>query len=205
MALLDDTSHALIHAARELFARHGYDGASVRAITARAGANLGAVNYHFGSKRALFEAAIGSFAEGARQRIQQTATRPGTSLERIEALVRTFFAYLHENLDLPRLMMHILAGPDPIPESLLRPIESNYVTLARLIEEGQEDGSIRPGDARMMALSIAAQPIWLALARRVLREGMYVDQDRPEVRERLVESVVAFVRAGLAAHPEDAR
>jgi len=201
----DSTPDALILAARELFARHGYDGASVRAITTRAGTNLGAVTYHFGSKRALFEAAVGSFAGGARERIQEAADGPGAPLDRIEAVVRAFFDFLQENPDAPRLIMHILAGSEPIPEALLRPIESNYVTLARLIEEGQRDGSIRSGDARLMALSIAAQPIWLTLARRVLREGMYVDQDQPQVRHRLVESVVDFVRAGLTAHPESTR
>lgn len=47
------TRDRLLDAAERLFAEHGFDGASMRTITADAGANLAAVNYHFGSKWAL--------------------------------------------------------------------------------------------------------------------------------------------------------
>lgn len=46
---------ALIHAAGELFARYGLEGASVRAIAEKAGSNVAAVNYHFGSKENLYK------------------------------------------------------------------------------------------------------------------------------------------------------
>ena len=56
-----DCHTRLVEAARTLFARHGYDATSVRAITSRAKANLGAVTYHFGSKRALYHTVIEQF------------------------------------------------------------------------------------------------------------------------------------------------
>src|SRR5215510_4746466 len=48
------TRQSLIKAATTLFAEHGYDGASVRAIVARARANQAAINYHFGGKEGLY-------------------------------------------------------------------------------------------------------------------------------------------------------
>lgn len=197
-----DTPSVILDAARQLFARHGYDGASVRAITQRAGVNLGAITYHFGSKRALFEAVIAAMAGPARERIVGAADTPGAPLERIEAMVRAFFHHLYENPDLPQLMVHVMLSADPVPEAGRRTMAANVGTLARLIMEGQADGSIRPGDPRLMALSIASQPLWLALAHRVLREGISIDQENPDTRTRLVESVVDFVRAGLAADTE---
>jgi AcrR family transcriptional regulator len=52
------TKIKLLDAAEKLFARNGYRGTSLRAITGKAGANLAAVNYHFGSKEALLEAVL---------------------------------------------------------------------------------------------------------------------------------------------------
>jgi AcrR family transcriptional regulator len=52
------TRERLLDAAEDLFGEHGFDGASVRAITAHARANLGAVTYHFGSKEELYLAAF---------------------------------------------------------------------------------------------------------------------------------------------------
>ncbi len=51
-----ETRTRILDAAEELFMRHGFEGTSMRQLTARAGVNLAAVNYHFGSKDALIEA-----------------------------------------------------------------------------------------------------------------------------------------------------
>src|SRR2546426_7070475 len=51
-----ETRTRILDAAEELFMQHGIEGASMRMLTAKAGVNLAAVNYHFGSKHALIEA-----------------------------------------------------------------------------------------------------------------------------------------------------
>ncbi|PLX51280.1 MAG: hypothetical protein C0613_01410 [Desulfobulbaceae bacterium] len=51
-----ETKIKIIRAAEELFAVNGFHHTSLRSITAKAGVNLAAVNYHFGSKEALLEA-----------------------------------------------------------------------------------------------------------------------------------------------------
>ncbi|GJM20639.1 MAG: TetR family transcriptional regulator [Planctomycetota bacterium] len=58
MSTPQDTSERLLDAAEKLFARFGLDSASLRQITGEAGANLAAVNYHFGSKQKLVRAVI---------------------------------------------------------------------------------------------------------------------------------------------------
>ncbi len=50
-----DTKQRILDAAEQLFAEHGFDGASLRSITTVAGVNLAAVNYHFKSKEALIQ------------------------------------------------------------------------------------------------------------------------------------------------------
>lgn len=49
------TKDRILTAAESLFARHGFEGASLRQVTTNAGVNLAAVNYHFGSKEKLVE------------------------------------------------------------------------------------------------------------------------------------------------------
>lgn len=52
------TKERLLDAAEALFMEHGFEATSLRLITAKAGANLAAANYHFGSKEAMFEAVL---------------------------------------------------------------------------------------------------------------------------------------------------
>src|SRR3989475_11284878 len=53
-----ETRTRILDAAEELFMQHGFEGASMRMLTAKAGVNLAAGNYHFGSKHALIEAVL---------------------------------------------------------------------------------------------------------------------------------------------------
>lgn len=55
---VDDTKTRLLEAAGEEFAEKGFEGATVRSICQRAGANLAAVNYHFGDKAQLYVQAV---------------------------------------------------------------------------------------------------------------------------------------------------
>jgi len=54
----EDTRAALLAAARETFVEKGYDGATVRAIAAKAGVDAAMVNHWFGGKEGLFAQAV---------------------------------------------------------------------------------------------------------------------------------------------------
>src|SRR5262245_12691635 len=49
-----DTRTRLLEAGLDHFGRVGFEGANIRAIAAAAGANIAAINYHFGGKRGLY-------------------------------------------------------------------------------------------------------------------------------------------------------
>ena len=51
-----ETVERILDAAEQLFAEKGFAETSLRLITSKAGVNLAAVNYHFGSKKALIHA-----------------------------------------------------------------------------------------------------------------------------------------------------
>jgi AcrR family transcriptional regulator len=55
------TKTALLEAAKQLIGERGYAGTSVRDLAAASGANLGAVNYHFGSRENLLNEAMLEF------------------------------------------------------------------------------------------------------------------------------------------------
>jgi len=87
------TKQRILDAAERLFAEHGFDGVSLRQITAEAGVELALANYHFGPKTDLYIAAIQRRADelnDARRRLF-AALPPNPDVEGlIDAFARPF-------------------------------------------------------------------------------------------------------------------
>ncbi|MEZ0264937.1 MAG: TetR/AcrR family transcriptional regulator, partial [Phycisphaerae bacterium] len=90
------TRDRLVEAAGEVFAELGFRAATIRDISTRAGANVAAVNYHFGDKQALYTAVL-RYAHGcAIEKYPPDMGLPPTAApaKRLEAFVRSFLLRL---------------------------------------------------------------------------------------------------------------
>jgi len=192
-----DTRTALLDAARHLFAMKGYDGTSIKDITTRAGANLGAVTYHFGTKDALYTETLRSLTEPLAPRIGVLKSKEGTPLERIEQYMRGYFTYLAQNPELPSMLFQELALHRQIPAPIKEVMRPMFGLLASNIAEGQEDGSIIAGDPVLLALSVIAQPAWIIVMRDALHEVAGLNIIDPATRDRVLEHIIAVTHRNL--------
>jgi AcrR family transcriptional regulator len=119
-----DTQEKILDAAEYLFVEQGYVGTSLRAIAARAGVNLAATNYHFGSKKGLFASVCHRCVQPINKErllLLRQLTESGRPLT-IRSVLESFFAPLveavHKNHQVPSLIGRIYAEP----ESLTKPI-----------------------------------------------------------------------------------
>jgi len=132
------TRAALLDAAGRLFAQHGVEGTSVRDIIKAAGANLGAVNYHFGTKERL---ALEVFAHRLkpvnRERLarldalEQAAGKGRLNLERVmDALIRPALESPSDGsaADCMRLMSRCFQEPNPDLKTF---VEKEFAEIAR--------------------------------------------------------------------------
>ncbi|BAK77434.1 transcriptional regulator, TetR family [Pseudogulbenkiania sp. NH8B] len=87
-----DTATRIQDVAERLFVEHGFEATSLRMITQQAEVNLAAVNYHFGSKDALFESVfmrrLAPLISGCLAELDELEQQGG-KLE-VEDLVKTF-------------------------------------------------------------------------------------------------------------------
>ncbi len=92
-----DTRQRILKAAEQFYAERGVDGTSMRRLTEAAGVNLAAVNYHFGSKKALmwemFRARIVPVNKERLRLLDEVLAQPGgPTLESIfNALIKPMF------------------------------------------------------------------------------------------------------------------
>ena len=105
----------LVDATLRCLKQYGYEGASVRRISAAAGVSIGLINHHFPSKSGLvaltYETLALSVQESIRQQAENTATSPR---ERLRGFFRASFSA--ENID-PQLFNVWLVFWSMLPHS----------------------------------------------------------------------------------------
>src|SRR5262249_1769957 len=103
---LDDprgTAARILAAAEEVFAETGYVGASTREMARRAHVPFGAVHYHWGSKRQLWEAVFARLSDRTRDTLIRTVRVGATRGATIDGVVDAFFDYLVASPNVLRL------------------------------------------------------------------------------------------------------
>ncbi|TFH66098.1 MAG: TetR/AcrR family transcriptional regulator [Gemmatimonadales bacterium] len=198
-----DTRQRLIDAGRKLIATRGFEGTSVRALTEEAGANLGAVTYHSGSKEKLYQAVLEEVVAPFRQQVQMLRDMPLPALQRVEYFIRGMFQHLRENPDMPRFMVQEIVLGDHPAAQILESIKVVAPIFVEIIQEGQRAGTIRRGDPVLMALSTLSQPIYLSIMPPVLANKELREAGVPQPRVSPEDHAVDFVLRSLEAREEE--
>ena len=137
------TKERLLTTATRVFADRGFKETTVREICALAGANLAAVNYHFGGKDKLYSAVLGDFLSSAFSRFpMDVGVGPDSPPEdRLKAYIRGFLYRLLGDGDplyekLGKLLMAEILEPsehfDTMPERYIGP---TYEALLHIVRE----------------------------------------------------------------------
>lgn len=163
----DSTRDRLIAAATKLFAEKGFQGASVRAITRAARANLGAITYHFGSKERLRLEVLVRHVSAIAARVQDVAERPLPARTRLAQCVQAIFAQAAEHPEAPRLFVRWLLHHERVPAELVAQQRALVGAVARVIQDGIASGEFRRVDPVCSAFSVLSQCIWFHLIRGV--------------------------------------
>ncbi len=104
------TRAAIIEAAGRIFAEEGYKQATVRDICSHAGANVAAINYHFGDKKELYLAVLKHYQEIAFQTYPPDLGMKETQKpeEKLRAFIRSFLMRIMDD-DRPAWFGKLLA------------------------------------------------------------------------------------------------
>jgi AcrR family transcriptional regulator len=136
------TTTALVDAARELFARDGYEAASLDAVAARAGVTKGAVYHHFEGKRQLFEAVFAREVERMAISLVAAYARKKDPWDAFAAGCR---AFLDECLDPELQRIVLLDAAAAIGWEEVRRLESPLLEMMELgISTAVQAGRIAP-------------------------------------------------------------
>jgi TetR/AcrR family transcriptional regulator len=141
-----DKRSELLSAAVHVFARRGYDGASLQEIADIAGVRQPLIHYHFGSKESLWQASV-DFVFSKLDSAFQTISRAAYDLEpidQIRVLVRVLLQFVVQEPDLPLILLNETRDPGPRLDWLVdKYIRKTNKPLSEMLEGARAKGQIR--------------------------------------------------------------
>jgi AcrR family transcriptional regulator len=187
------TRKRLLQAATRLFADNGYRGASVRDICNLAGANPGAVSYHFGGKRQLYRAVLRLAAAGLADMGpagDETGERGLVSV--LDALGGVLDRMQSDDAAARLLLRDLADGGSVAVESLTPPLRTAFERLATAMGHG--DNPQASSEGRLLFLSLAAPLFLLTAAWPVVAGALELELDQRKAM------LMELVRRTLATH-----
>lgn len=200
----DPTRQRLLDEAEKLFAKKGYNAVSVREITAAAGTNLAAVNYHFGSKENLYLEVFRSRWAARAKRVRQ----PLVELDKqervtLDQVVRTLAEALlkgpltaEERLRHSQLIAREMATPGKAFHMLAEESMKPFMEMCIRLLQRALPHPVAVERLRLIALSIFAQVLYFNFARPVVSLITSRKYD-PQFVEELIAHITDFALHGL--------
>jgi AcrR family transcriptional regulator len=198
-----ETHDRLLNAAARLFAARGFNDVTVREICSAAGANVAAINYHFGDKLGLYHHVLNEAIHTMRATTEaaRKAGEGGTPETKLRAYIRVVLQRVagagHDSW-IHQLMTRELADPTPaldlVTEQVIRP---------RLAYVGQIIGEMlgrRSDDETVLlcVLSIQSQG-HAAMANPIAKRLLPHRSSDTTALNRLADHIVEFSVGGIRA------
>lgn len=195
--LTASTVGALTRQARLEFGSHGYADASIERICAEAGLTKGALYYHFGNKRSLFEAVIRDVERDIVERdiVERIEARAGPIADPFEAVLAGCEAFLDVALDDEFRQIALVDGPVVLGWSQWRAIDDEFGvgSLIEGLRACQAAGYLDGADA--------ADIVMVAhLISGALNEAVFVvaeSEDRDSAHGRATAALARLIRGAV--------
>jgi len=157
----DPTREKLLEVAERVFADHGYQAATIREICVRAGANVAAVNYHFGDKLGLYTEVLQQSIRTAQiDAIQNALDKTAPPEQILRAVIRARLQGLSRG-DLRdwhfRILTHELARPSPAFKHFITKVGRPIFKRLRTLVGGMIGLPADDEKTRLCAVSVIGQ------------------------------------------------
>jgi AcrR family transcriptional regulator len=186
-----ETRRDLLRAARQQFAQHGYDGATLRAIARQASVDTALIHYFFVSKSGIFSAAIVDAFNPDALVARLVVNGPEGMGERLAE----YYLSLWENPESGEPLMAIVRSA--ITNAEARAILTDVVTQKLFKQVGHY---LNADDAEVRMSFVGSQLVGVALLRYILKVEPLASLDRGTVTRTVGATLQRYLTGNLALH-----
>ena len=185
-----DRREQIMQAAKELFARQGFEGTTTRQIAERAGVNEAIIFRHFPTKEDLYWAILDHQCTtgGGRQALEKILHSGGSDREIFAAIAEEMLRRRACDSSLTRLLLYSALENHRLSDRFFRTHVAEYFEiLAKYISQRIRQGAFRPVDPLLAARGYLGMVVYHSLVQEVFGWKRFQDFDVKQVSEALTD------------------
>ena len=199
-----DSRELLLDAAKTVFARLGFDGATVKELADTAGVNVSLVSYYFGGKEGLYRACLEQFGKArlvAAERLLKTLVDPADFELRIRLFFEEFLECHVQEPEIATIMHRECASDMEGIRDLFKDVFFKFFErFATFVEEAQKAGMVRAdSDTKICSSLLFGGMVQMLRMDWANREIHGLCMQDPAFREKVVQNAVRTFVHGILA------
>jgi len=175
-AVSDHKRSLILEAARKVFESEGLDGASLRAIAAKAGYTPAALYFHFDSKEAIYAEVLRVSIARLQEEVERAVIRARAPAEKLRASAMAFFSFYEGNprdLDLGFYLFRGGMKPHGLGKERDRQLNAALGAALQSISDAAQAMGAKAEEARMLTVDTFAHAAGLLLLAHTGRIRMF--------------------------------
>jgi TetR/AcrR family transcriptional regulator len=198
----DRTRRRILQAAIRLFARHGFHAVSVDQIVGQAQVNKRMVYHYFGSKDALFEAALSEVYKRIEEIEFHAVERGRSPREKLSRLLESYFEFLDDEPEFTRLLQweNLEKGRHLTKENHLLTKNPFLERFRAIVQDGVAAGEFRSDlDVTHLMIHFIGLCFIYHSNRFSLSQSLELNLGNRKVKERGLNQVLRLVFDGITS------
>ncbi|MBY0470559.1 TetR family transcriptional regulator [bacterium] len=198
-----DTKESLIQAAIVVFAKKGFDGATVKDIADAAGANVSLISYYFDGKEGIYRACLERFGRD-RLAVAERSLKPVKSVTEMKvrlSLLAEEFLHAHiEHRDIMQIIHRECSSSDsPFMKELFRDTFFKvFQTMLQFLKTCAKDEIIsKEIDPHLAAVSFFGSLVHFCRTEQIQKEFFGKSLEDPKYREKVASHCVKIFVEGI--------
>jgi TetR/AcrR family transcriptional regulator, cholesterol catabolism regulator len=153
----------ILIAAARVFARQGYDTATLDDVALSLGVTKGVIYYYFPSKEALLTEIRTTAIGEAIQRLETIVAAGGTPQQQLERAVNDLVGHIFDDLERYANVLHTGQGISAESRERVRTLQRRFEQIVQgIIEAGIASGSFLPHDPKVMTFTVLRAALGVA-------------------------------------------
>ncbi|MDY0905250.1 TetR/AcrR family transcriptional regulator [Pedobacter sp. CFBP9032] len=197
-----DKKQAILDAAEKLFCETGYEGTSTRQISKESGANMAMINYYFGSKEGVFIEIMNSRIAGFGSQLKIINEDKISAMEKLNRVIDGYANRILANPSFHK-MMHRELSLTQRPEmynKIKDAMSQNMQLLEKILTDGQDDGSFREADNRLIIATIMGTLTNIVISPNKVIPDSDFDLNVPKDKKMMKDRAVAHLQDLLTVY-----